>query len=354
MLCYALLCIILICIAGFRYRVGGDTIRYMESFKHYPDLSDFSKFDYRPDGLMPLSALFFSFCKTISPSFYVLQFIHATIINVIFFSFIKKHTKFIFSTVLFYIVWSYLEFNTEIIKESLAICAILLGIDNIPKKHFIRYYLFCIIALGFHISAIIAFIFPLFYKIKFNIVGLAICLGSMVGFTALYSILPDYFNALNFITEDAETLMQRYYEEESSMGNISTWILYLSQWIILPLLSLLIVSRGAYKTEFTFVGFILLGIILSYFTQYSFAFHRFLNYIVPFFWLLLANAMVSISTVKSFTFLKKQSILIILVFSLYATVSINLKFMIPGKEDVYKYFPYTSLFNEEKVYRPEW
>lgn len=354
MFCFALLCLILICIAGFRYRVGGDTIRYMDNFNSYNVLGQLKASDFDREGVMPLSILFVSLCKTISTDFYVLQFIHAIIVNVIIFSFIYKHTRFIFSTVLFYMVWSYLEFNTEIIKESLAICTILLGIDNLLSKKYIRYYLFCIVALGFHLSAIIAFLFPLFNKLKFNVWGLVAMIGSVGAFTAAYAILPEYFDALNFITEDAETMLQRYYEEESSMGNISTWILYLSQWIILPALSIFFVLKGAYRSSYQFVGLVILAIILSYFTQYSFAFHRFLNYLTPFLWLLLETAMVSIPTVRPFTFLRRQKLFILIVFSIYATVSINLKFMIPGKEDMLKYFPYTSLFNEERIYRPEW
>lgn len=354
MFCYALLCIILICIAGFRYRVGGDTIRYMENFKSYHVLSQFTANDFQREGVMPLSVLFFSLCKTISPSFYFLQFVHAFIINVTVFWFIKKHTRFIFSTVLFYMVWSYLEFNTEIIKESISICIILLGIDNIAKKRYVRYFIFCIFALGFHLSAIVAFVFPLFYKLKLNFGGIIVFIGSMGLFTALYAALPEYFDALNFITEDAETLMLRYYGDEVEGGNFSTLILYSSQWIILPLFSILLVKKGAYSANYEFVGLVMLGIMLSYFTQYSFAFHRFLNYLTPYFWLLLGTAMASLPTVKVFHGIRKNTLLLILLFFIYATISINLTFMIPGKEDVYKYFPYTSMFNEQKVYRPEW
>lgn len=352
--CYAFLCLVLVLIAALRYRVGGDTIRYMDAFNSYPSLDRIKTSDFDREGVMPLSILFISFCKSISQNFYVLQLIHALIINVTIFYFVKKHTRFIFSTILFYIVWSYLEFNTEIIKESLAICVVLWGFDNLMKKRYVRYYLFCIIALGFHLSALIAFIFPLFYKIKFNFWGILICSVLLIIFTMVYTLLPEYFKALNFITEDAETMIRRYYEEESSMGNISTWILYLSRWIILPFLCILFVRKGRYMLSFPFVGLVLLSVILSYFTQYSFAFHRFLNYLAPFMWILLGTAMVSIPTIKTLSIFRKQSLLLIIFFSLYATVSINLIFMIPGKEDVYKYFPYTSVFNEVNVYRPEW
>ena len=184
--------------------------------------------------------------------------------------------------------------------------------------------------------------------------GIMIFIGSMGLFTCLYSVLPEYFNALNFITEDAETLMQRYYGEKVEGGNLSTLILYSSQWIILPIVSYLLIKRGSYSSSFEFLGFIMLGIMLSYFTQYSFAFHRFLNYITPYFWLLIGTAMASLPTVKMFKGLRRNTLFLIIVFSLYATVSINLTFMIPGKEDMLKYFPYTSMLNEKKVYRPEW
>lgn len=354
LICYIFLCTFLILIASLRYKVGGDTIRYMEEFKYYPTLFNLKATHFQTSGVMPLCLIFFSFCKTISSSFYFLQFVHAFFINFVIFLFFYKHTRFIFSSVLFYIIWSYLEFNTEIIRESMAVCFVLLGVDKLIKRRYIKYYFFCFIALGFHLSAILAFFMPLFYLFKWNFWGISICFGIIGLITIVYQILPSYFSVLNFLGSDAEVLLQRYYKEEAKTGNLTTLLIYSAKWIVLPVFSIMIVRRGRFKESFKFVGFIMIGMVLSSFIQYSYAFYRFINYLMPYFWMLLGTSVVSLPTLKSFRLLRKFSLLLLLSYLLYAFLSINFQYMVPGKEDYLKYFPYTSIFNEEKVYRPEW
>lgn len=352
--CYVVLCVILILIATLRYRVGGDTIRYMEEFKHYPELSSIKPSDFQIEGVMPLCLFFFAFCKSISSSFYFVQFVHSTIINITIFHFFKQRTSFIFSSALFYMIWSYLEFNTEIIRESLAVCVILWGSEALIKKRWLKYYLFCFIALGFHISAVVSFFLPLFNLMKWKFKYIFVCLIIVVIFSIVYQIMPDYFTALGFLGSDAEVFFNRYYHEEARTGNLTSLIIYASKWIILPIACIICIRWGNYRSSMNYVGLIMYAMVVSYFIDYSYGFYRFINYVMPYMWILLGSAMVSIPTMRMFRHLRSLYIIFSMAFIFYASLSINLQYMIPGKEDMKKYFPYTSIFNEEKVYRPEW
>ena len=79
---YWFACILLILVAALRYRIGFDTINYMESFESpfYPRLSDFSfSGDYGNDMLW----VFINAIGKSSPwGFYTVQFIQAAIVNI--------------------------------------------------------------------------------------------------------------------------------------------------------------------------------------------------------------------------------------------------------------------------------
>ena len=125
---YYLILVGLICLSGFRYKVGGDTFMYMEEFPNLPDLSGLSNYETGVNKRQPLWILFAAISKSISQEFYVLQIFHAIIVNTLIFRFIKENTKYIFTAVLFYFIGYYCYFNFEILRESLAISLFLFSI----------------------------------------------------------------------------------------------------------------------------------------------------------------------------------------------------------------------------------
>lgn len=350
--CYVLLCIIIVCISGFRYKVGGDTIRYMEEFGRIHVLGDLRTKDLFEEGMMPLCYLFFSTCKTISSSFFFLQFVHAAIVNIVLFVFIKKNTPFVFCSVLIYLIWNYLEFNTEIIRESLAVCAFLCGTGYLKKKKWLPYYVFCFVALGFHISAIITFIIPFIYRIRFNWIIVILCIFAMTLSTVVYELAPDYLVYLDFIGGDSRLIQARYFSNEIETKNWHFQLIYLIKWWIFPLFSLWLVKKGVYKKMYPYFGCIALMLILSSFSRYTYAFYRFNNYLMPSIWIMTGLAMRSIPTV--FKTLSKLVLTNIIAYSLFAIMCIYVDYFVTEREDMKKYFPYSSIFNKKEVNRPEW
>ena len=86
---YTILCV-LVMLAGFRYRLGNDTINYMKWYESLYTLSNFKLdlSDYEI-GFTFLSSLI----KTLGGDFYVLQFVTAFIINFSILSYFKKYCR---------------------------------------------------------------------------------------------------------------------------------------------------------------------------------------------------------------------------------------------------------------------
>ena len=107
---YRFMLLLFILIAGFRWRLGVDTPNYLYNFYHYiPTLDKFSFTDYSI-GQSPFFVLMNSLVKSCGGRFYIVQLIHATIVNVLVFRYIKRHSSFIFTSVFFYAIFGNLLF----------------------------------------------------------------------------------------------------------------------------------------------------------------------------------------------------------------------------------------------------
>ena len=86
---YWLVCLLLICIAGFRYRLGIDTLSYQATFEdNFPSLDQF--WNVWRAGQLPYEfgySLFTSIFKTLFDNWFVLQFAIALCTNLSFFCF---------------------------------------------------------------------------------------------------------------------------------------------------------------------------------------------------------------------------------------------------------------------------
>nr|WP_292012180.1 EpsG family protein [Chryseobacterium sp.] len=120
---YYLSMIILILIAGLRWKVGGDSMIYQLRFETliYP-IDQFSKINFLEIGWEPGYVLLNSIAKSIVPEFWFFQTIHAIFVNVIIFQFFKRYTPYYFTAVLFYSFFYYFYFNMEILREIIPVC----------------------------------------------------------------------------------------------------------------------------------------------------------------------------------------------------------------------------------------
>lgn len=174
-----IICLYLSILMGLRYRVGLDTMAYMSSYDIIPNLGHYidngTEIRYEP-----LFLLINILCKSSGAGFWMVQIVCATITNTFIFIFLYRYCNNVFVGILIYLYVAFLYFNTEIMRESVAISIFLLNYQNIEKKNFIKYYLLSFLSIGFHFSAIIIWIFPFIQKLRVNLIYILICIGMIL------------------------------------------------------------------------------------------------------------------------------------------------------------------------------
>lgn len=189
---YNTMLVVFILIAGLRWRLGVDTPNYLGSFYHvYPTIDNFSFSDY---GIAksPLYVLINSVVKTLGGRFYVVQLIHATIVNVLIFKYIKKHTAYIYTSVFFYALFAYTSYNMEIMRGSLSIVICLFSNDFILEKKWVKGYSLLVLALLFHPQTLVLFLMPILFFLRLNKTGIIILICAFFIGMVIMQIFGDY------------------------------------------------------------------------------------------------------------------------------------------------------------------
>lgn len=321
---------------AFRYRVGGDTLRYMDSYRFIPDLMHIKLSDvfsyYYTD---PLYTLFCSFAKLFGDSFYVFQLFHACLLNYLIGRFIVQNTRNILFALFFYMIICFLYFNTEILRESLAVAVFINSVCFLEKRQWNFYYMLCFIALGFHVSAIVAFFLPFFYARKVGkqhyiiFISVLICL--------LYSI--DYI--VEYIREDLafEYLSKKGSLTEGLELSMNWYIFSLSKYFLCPILFVLFYRQsitcynGIYLLFYMFFGICILVLPM--------VFSRFCNYFLLFFIVIVADA--------SSLILRRKSMYITFAFLLLVYVHEYKSEMNADGFNYYRrFYPYSDILEQKK------
>jgi hypothetical protein len=156
--------VILIVIAGLRhYTVGVDSMQYYYSYRMIAGLPWSRIFDTRYE------AGYAVFCKLLSllsknPQF--LFFITALFIDGVIAWFIYRYSPNYWMSIYLYISMGFYYNTMNILRQSLALCIILLGLPLLLKKKRIWFLLIVVLAAQFHSSAWIALLLPLALEIK--------------------------------------------------------------------------------------------------------------------------------------------------------------------------------------------
>lgn len=158
--------ILMILISGLRYRLGTDTIIYMDGFSEYPDIfrlkfNDFSQFRYQP-----LWIILNSLGRTLGSFVYVQLITSALHIGILGYVLNKICPSLTFSSLFVYFLFDYLILNMEVMRESIAIAFFLLAILAIDQKRMLKSFIYITIATLFHVFAFpIYIIFIFYYKV---------------------------------------------------------------------------------------------------------------------------------------------------------------------------------------------
>lgn len=127
---------------------------------------------------------------------------------------IEKHSKnFTFSVVLFMFGGMYL-FSLAGLKQAMATGIILIGLPHLFKKEYLQYYVYCILALGFHTYSVFFLIIPLLGQEIFNKRTILFCIA-IIGIGVLLS----YFSGA--ISTIIELLGKDVSEETIQSGSVN-------------------------------------------------------------------------------------------------------------------------------------
>lgn len=347
---YGIICFFLIILVGFRNGVGGDTQCYMVDFEYIPTLaSDYREYireNFIMHSYMPGWSILNIVCKRLFDSFYAVQLIEAIIVNTCIFYIFRKYTSRIFLCALLFAFTGYLFiFNTEVMREALAISIISVGMYKYLNGKKLTFYITILIGLTFHVSAIIALLFPLLKFCK-NI-SFTTLIYSFVGSFVLWlfsSVLMLYI--LNHLSGDI-ALLGKMISYGDKMNNIFGFLESALRYLVAQAGIMYFAQFSPTKTEqlkdhYThYVGFFLL---IAVFVCAIPGLYRFLNYTAVISIILVAEY---IGSMKSqLTNLAISKCVVLLIFSFYCC-KYYYKVWPNSKRHNYEFFvPYYSILDE--------
>ncbi|NAW51359.1 hypothetical protein GNY06_08180 [Elizabethkingia argentiflava] len=268
---YYFLLILFICFAGIRYRVGGDTLAYIKYFDEMPTVDELASIDYLNSEYNPLWYVLNAIIKFIYNDFIFFQIVHAVIINTSIFYFFKKYSpNNKFTLVFFYFLFYYLYFNTEILRESLALSAFVLGYKYLLKKKWKQYYVLCIFCFLIHTSAIILFVLPFLQrKIKLiYLISIALFLALMGSIN-----LVELIKSFNLPT-------QIILKSRSYLGReINIFGMLMQTVVVMPIIIVHLVRKKYKMREHIFEKNVLPFVYFGILSLFIGGFYRFLNYL---------------------------------------------------------------------------
>lgn len=295
--------ILLIALAGFRYRVGGDTYTYMKFFEQLHILPELKSYDFIKSRFGPGFILYASFIKTLVNDFIFFQFVHATLVNGVIFYFIKKNCKNPFFAIFIFFNFLYFYLVFEQIRESIAVIIFLLAWPFFRKGIWWKWYIASILAFMFHVSAFILFFLPLInlpYIRQIFIFGnktWIICILVFIGAFVIQTTLFRYVELIA-VTESMLDRVQVYGDMNSNERfNINLILGSFIQFIFFPLMALYFQykqNKKGDRNDFFKFGkkedmMVLISVYISIFSIFVGIFVRYNNYFFIFAIILMAD-----------------------------------------------------------------
>jgi len=349
---YNIILLVLIFFAGLKYHLGGDNYSYLYYFYNiYPSLKDYTIDDFAV-GRDPLYALINSLVKDYGGRFYIVQFIHATFLNVLIFRYFKKHSRYIFTCVFFYFITCYFHYNAEVLRASLAIVICLYGNDYIKEKKWIKGFILYGVALFCHAQTLLIFILPLLFRLKLDYRGYIILLVAFVFSFSIKNIFNNYLFVLDNM-DNLQTKAEMYVDSDvygSGSTSLGGLLVYLMPILYLFYSSHYLKKKGITDTLEFIEPFVFLGILFTIFSYNMPIFYRYTDYFRIYFVIIFTEFFVRLSA-SSYNFKNGyclvKSVFFYIPFFFIITVSML------DKTAYIRYFPYTSIINKEIVQERE-
>jgi len=298
--CICVIIVFLILIAGLRYRVGGDSLHYIDTYTSMPTWKNWEFFSF-DEGYGPLWYLFCAISKTLGADFVYLQLLHAIIVNLTFLYVFKKRSVNVISCFLIYFLIYYIYYNMEILREALAVCIFCFNISNLMEKRYFRYYLGCLFSIGFHFSALVLLVFPLLnYLLKAKYANWLLGIGGGIVLLVFFYILPNHYMIFMDFMPIIGLKLKSYSTLE--MNNV-LGIMYYAISFVAFLGFYLIANKNRFmsKQDNCIMKMLLLFLFLGAMNQ---GLMRIANYLIPFAIPYVVNVGYSLITMEKFAYNK--------------------------------------------------
>ena len=192
---YTTICFLLCLFAGLRTRYN-DTVSYIVSFSNTPkDFSSLFLQEFSISEVYLFKIWNYIIYNFISQNENVYLFLCAIVFVCPAIYLIEKHSKnFTFSILLFMFGGMYL-FSLAGLKQAMATGIILIGLPHLFKREYIKYYIYCLLAIGFHAYSIFFFLVPLLGGEVFNKKTIIFCIA-IVSIGVLLSQFSEVISAI--------------------------------------------------------------------------------------------------------------------------------------------------------------
>lgn len=351
---YAALCLCLVLIAGLRDGVGGDTFFYQRNFEYWydgaleGDLLSTLAWELKHSGYMPLWSLTNMWVRQFSESFVAFQLLQSLVVNGVICWVISRHSNqgFMF-LVLYFLLGTFFLFNTEVMREGLAIAMGLIGIECFTSGHKGLFWLFALLAVGFHISAVVLLIYP-FFRVKMT--WRTIAWASLATFVAWF--LSDVVLTLlvergKFLPDFLRIRLQGY---TAFASNFNGFVRFLLHFMLIPSVLMLFAMRQSLSEqeqewrERMVAFFLPLGLLAVAVAGFS----RFTNYVMVFEIMVLAEVARTLFDEQRQLLIRGGAVVAFLALYTWSMLTYY------PQNDFYMYEfyqPYTSIFNQDDVER---
>ena len=288
---------VFILMAGLRYRLGTDTPNYIWHFYHDIPRLDKLTIEDVSIGNKSLWIILNSTILSLGGRFYIVQLIQATIVNVIVFKYIKKHSTYLFTCLFFYFLCMYFTLNMEVMKASLSIVVCYYANDYILQKKWKKAYLLYILAVLFHPQALVIMITPLFAFLRFNKTGALVLVSSFVIGLLIQYVFGDYLMLFEFddaIEEKTVALANNEHTLSQDHSQIYlTMAVYV--YIVYAIITYYVVKRYSDSKLQKFEPFLFFFTFFYVIAINSFIFYRFAMYYMIYLVLYISETFVKVA-----------------------------------------------------------
>lgn len=229
----------------------------------------------------------------------------------------------------------------EIIRAALSVCCFLLAFDYLEEKKWIKYYMFAVIAIGFHTEAIVLLIFPILQNLLNIKPGFRTIVGCLVvsfGVLQIANFIPVVNTIFSYMDFDGG------FYSNIRQPNANAYLLTI--FSILPAIGILLLNNN--NNEFKFSWLLLCYIFCSIQTlKYTVFFGRILDFMHP---IMIVSIVQTIETHNK----NMDKFIINLCVSIFVLTCLHTYIKNSYYPDWKKYYPYSSVINPDENIEREW